>query len=337
MAADMVGSGVHKDKIIRFRRRLLDFFRKSGRETLPWRRAGIGAYEVWVSEVMLQQTQVSRVIPYYERFLKRFPTVEALARASWEEFLPYYAGLGYYARGRNMLRTARTVVERHGGRFPRTVAELEALPGIGPYTARAIASFAYAAPVLAWDTNLRRVIGRFFFGGKQRVGEREAAYFESALGDRSREFNAALMDFGSALCVARPKCSACSLRHACRYFREQGKQEARAKSEKSKAEAVAPSRAIVILHEGHRQYFSSDKRRYRPFVLPRGVVTRAAIKEHFETTYGLALAVRPAHGRQTYRGEQAALVHAQILLGQPAFRIFPKSEVVEYTRGVKSA
>src|SRR5574343_320879 len=101
-----------EENISFFESALLDFFKKAGREHLPWRREGISAYEVWVSEIMLQQTQVSRVLFYYEKFLLRFPNVEILARASWEEFLPYYAGLGYYARGSNMLRAARMIVEK---------------------------------------------------------------------------------------------------------------------------------------------------------------------------------------------------------------------------------
>lgn len=330
-------SRIDRQQLAWFRRRLLDFFRKSGRETLPWRQAGIGAYEVWVSEVMLQQTQVVRVIAYYERFLRRFPTVERLARARWEEFLPYYAGLGYYARGRNMLRTAQAVVAEHGGRFPRTVAALEALPGIGPYTARAIASFAYGAPVLAWDTNLKRVIGRFFLGGKDRVGEREAAQFQASLGARARELNAALMDFGSALCTARPKCANCPLQKSCRYFRERGRQEGRRQKPKANQRKPAADRAIVFLHEHHRRYFSSVKRRYRPFVLPEGITSRAAIKAHFRERYGLELAVRPPSKEVRLKPGTALLINAQILLGRHALAAFPKSAVLEYTEKEKLA
>src|SRR3990167_10186393 len=133
-------------KIRFFEKKILDFFKKAGREHLPWRKKKITAYEVWVSEIMLQQTQVSRVIGYYERFMKKFPTVEKLATASWEEFLPYYQGLGYYMRGCNMLLPARMVVDDYGGKFPEETAKLRKLPGIGPYTAAAIQSFAYGLP-----------------------------------------------------------------------------------------------------------------------------------------------------------------------------------------------
>ena len=113
---------------------LLDWFDQSGR-SLPWRaqkEQTKNPYFIWLSEIMLQQTQVVRVIAYYERFLKRFPTVESLALANWATFLPYYEGLGYYARGRNMLRTAQAVVTDHGGKFPRDKKLLETLPGVGP-------------------------------------------------------------------------------------------------------------------------------------------------------------------------------------------------------------
>ena len=325
---------IRAERIHFFRAVLLDFLKKSGRHELPWRKKSITAYEVWVSEIMLQQTQVSRVIGYYERFLKRFPVIETLAQSTWEEFLPYYEGLGYYARGRNMLRTAEVIVRDYQGEFPEKVSELEKLPGIGPYTARAIASFASGAPYLAWDTNLKRVIGRFFLGSKARVGEPEMEFFNARLGEQARQLNAALMDFGSALCIARPKCANCPLQKQCRYFYERGKQELHRPVKKKRAQ-MAAERALVFLHANHRQYFSAGKRQYRPFLLPRGYTTRASIKEYFAQQYGLALAVRPPHGVAIRANVPFLLVHAQILLGKHTFSTFPKSAVVEYTKREK--
>ena len=201
---------ISASKIKFFETTLLNFFQKVGREHLPWRKRNITAYEVWVSEIMLQQTQVSRVIDYYERFLKKYPTVQSLAKSNWEEFLPYYEGLGYYARGRNMLRAAKMIVEEYGGKFPKEKMLLETIPGIGPYTASAILSFAYGENHIAWDTNVSRVIGRFFFGSKMADFEREGMEMQFSV--PARALNAALMDFGSALCLARPKCAACPLR-----------------------------------------------------------------------------------------------------------------------------
>src|SRR3989344_6364292 len=145
---------IDKRKAGFFEEKLEDFFQKTGREHLPWRKKKITAYEVWVSEIMLQQTQVSRVIGYYTRFLKRFPNIGSLAKASWAAFLPYYDGLGYYARGRNMLKAAQVIAKEYAGTFPRDKKLLEKLPGIGPYTAAAIMSFAYGDEDLARDTNL---------------------------------------------------------------------------------------------------------------------------------------------------------------------------------------
>lgn len=324
---------IRKPKLQFFEQTLLDFLAKSGRSELPWRKRGVTAYEVWVSEVMLQQTQVSRVIGYYERFLKRFPTVRKLAQASWEEFFPYYAGLGYYARGRNMLRTAEAVMREHQGKFPTSVAALEALPGIGPYTARAIASFAAGAPELAWDTNLRRVIGRFFLGSKAKIGEQEQAYFARTLAHQAPTLNASLMDFGSALCTARPKCANCPLRSRCQYFRERGQGEI--KKPKAKNQKQLAERAIVFLHHNHKQYFSARRKGYEPFLLPAGYTTRAAIKDYFQKKHGLQLAIRPPHGQVTCQGTGCLLVNAQILLGTHHFATFPKSVVLEYTKREK--
>lgn len=325
---------IRAERIHFFRTILLDFLKKSGRSELPWRKQGITAYEVWVSEIMLQQTQVSRVIEYYHRFLKRFPTIHQLARVSWEEFLPYYEGLGYYARGRNMLRTAERVVRDYQGKFPTVVTKLEQLPGIGPYTARAIASFASGAPYLAWDTNLKRVMGRFFFGRKEGVGEREMELFDEKLGKDARKLNAALMDFGSALCTARPKCANCPLGEHCRYWREGGKQELK-QSQRVTKPAEKAEQVIIFLHERHRQYFSQSKKFYQPFWLPKGYLTRAAIKEYFAKEFGLVVAVRPPRGRVISRGVPVLLANAQILLGHHEFSFFPKSAVLEYTKKEK--
>lgn len=319
------------EKLGFFEERLHDFFCRAGREHLPWRKPRITAYEVWVSEIMLQQTQVSRVIGYYERFLNRFPTVESLAQATWEEFLPYYAGLGYYARGRNMLKAASVIVGEYGGRFPKNTEKLETLSGVGPYTAAAIASFAYGKNTIAWDTNLRRVIGRFFFGSKR--ADIPFSDFEAACSLSAKELNAALMDFGSAICTARPKCGACSLREKCRYFREKGVQELRMQNQESSGTRMKGSifvihdskfhfkdaQVMLFLHEGHRKYYSSKKSGYAPFIVPSSHNTRAGIKDWFRDRYGLELAVRPSHGKIVIDGKPTLLVNAQILLGTPAF------------------
>ncbi len=317
---------IRQVKITFFEQRLMDFFQKAGRVELPWRKTGVTAYEVWVSEVMLQQTQVSRVIGYYNCFLGRFPTIESLSAASWEDFLPYYQGLGYYARGRNMLRAAQVIMTEYGGKFPRDVAALQSIPGIGPYTAAAIMSFAYGDKHLAWDTNLRRVVGRFFFGTKKV--SIDGVYFESKFRSPRKELNAALMDFGSALCVSRPKCEACPLKKSCVYYREAGKQETSSKKPK-KAKGIdrEKTEVVVILHEKHRIYYSSKRSVYAPFVLPPGYASRADIKSYFEKKHDLILAVRPPHREESINGGLRSFVNAQILLGKPEFATFSKEEI----------
>lgn len=314
-----------RKKIEFFERTLMDFFQKAGRSELPWRKRGRTAYEVWVSEIMLQQTQVSRVIGYYERFLKRFPTIDLLAEANWEEFLPYYAGLGYYARGRNMLQAAQVIVNEYDGKFPRDKKLLEEIPGIGPYTAAAIMSFAYGDRHLAWDTNLRRVIGRYFLGSRQSLID--TTYFETSFSKSRKVLNAALMDFGSALCTARPKCGACPIRSHCRYSREGGRQERveqqpRTKTQKQNTD-WSEAEVVVTLHDRHRLYYSSKRTGYAPFTLPAGYNTRAGIKAYFEKRYGLTLSVRPPHERSRLHGHLRVFVNAQILLGRPTFRVYP--------------
>jgi A/G-specific adenine glycosylase len=321
---------IQKGKIDFFEQILRDYSMKAGRDYLPWRKKDITPYEVWVSEIMLQQTQVSRVIGYYERFLKKFPTVQKLAKASWEEFLPYYEGLGYYARGRNMLLAAQMIVDEHGGVFPRNTKELECIPGIGPYTASAIMSFAYNDNHLAWDTNLMRVIGRFFYGSKKATIDKN--WFEKMFGTQRKKLNASLMDFGSSLCVSRPKCGACPLSSRCVYYKEKGQQELARKKEKSIFKESEAEQVVVFLHEKHQKYFSEIKDRYKPFILPVSYVTREAIKEWFLNQYGLMVSVRPHHKRVVFQRKKTLLVNVQILQGEHDFQVFPKEALKGYTK-----
>lgn len=320
---------IQKQKVQFFEEKLADYFVKAGRDFLPWRKARITPYEVWVSEIMLQQTQVSRVVSYYTRFLKKFPTVQKLARATWEEFLPYYDGLGYYARGRNMLLAAEKIVTEYKGVFPRNKEELQKIPGIGSYTASAIMSFAYGDSHLAWDTNLKRVVGRFFYGSKKATIDE--VWFEKTFVTKRRELNASLMDFGSSLCVGRPKCNTCPLASKCMYFKEDSAQEIQAKKEKKLFPDSQAERVIVILHERHQKYFSVARHQYQPFILPAGYVTRVAIKEWFMKEYGLTLAVRPPHARVVQKDKKTLLVNAQILEGDYQFSVFPKEALRGYT------
>ncbi len=203
-----------------FTRRLLRWWSRAARD-LPWRRTR-DPYRVLVSEFMLQQTQVSRVEEYYPRFLKRFPDLEALASAPARAVREAWDGLGYYARARNLHSLAKQV-SGVGCQVPDDPAELVKLPGVGRYTAGAIASFAYEKPVPAVDTNVSRVYRRVFLGRGERGEVRSQAIWDLAgvltprNGKRAWKFNQAVMELGALICVARkPKCPECPVRPVCR-------------------------------------------------------------------------------------------------------------------------
>ncbi len=190
---------------------------------LPWRRNRT-PYRVWVSEIMLQQTQVQTVIPYFERWMARFPAVEALAQADLDEALKLWAGLGYYARCRNLHRAAQRVVERYGGQLPADREALLALPGIGLYTAGAILSLAFDQDAAVLDGNVRRVLSRLYAiddDPKAQSTRRKLWALAEALipPGRAGLFNEALMDLGATLCAPRtPRCGLCPLRPLCRGY-----------------------------------------------------------------------------------------------------------------------
>ncbi|MEZ4522025.1 MAG: A/G-specific adenine glycosylase [Thermomicrobiales bacterium] len=200
-------------------RALLGWYRENARD-LPWRRTR-DPYRIMVSEIMLQQTQVDRVIPKYEAFLERFPTLEALADAPASEVIRAWAGLGYNRRALNLQRAARTVVEEFGGEMPRTVEELRSLPGIGPYTAGAIACFAFEQDVGFLDTNIRRVLHRVVLGPEipqLTVKPREMAQLAtiSVPSGEGYAWNQALIELGALVCRARvAECNVCPLASWC--------------------------------------------------------------------------------------------------------------------------
>jgi A/G-specific adenine glycosylase len=212
-----------------FAQRLLAWFATEARD-LPWRR-NRNPYRVWLAEAMLQQTQVDTVAPYYERFLARFPTVAALAEASLEEVLKLWEGLGYYARARNLYAAAKQVVTEHSGQVPNTFEALLALPGVGRYTAGAVASIAFGQDVPAVDGNVRRVLARVF-AVREDVGRSAAQRELEALAEKllppgqAGAFNEALMELGAVVCTPRaPKCDRCPLRKPCQAYAT-GEQEA---------------------------------------------------------------------------------------------------------------
>jgi A/G-specific adenine glycosylase len=197
-----------------FTRKLLAWYKRNAR-VLPWRKTR-NPYAILVSEFMLQQTQVSRVLDYYPQFLKRFPTIGSLARSKPKAVMEAWDGLGYYARARNLHQLAKQVAET-GNRIPDDPVELRTLPGVGRYTAGAVACFAYEKPVAAVDTNVRRVLERAF--GSKDVWKL-AENLVPKNGERAWRFNQALMELGALVCTARsPKCPECPVRSDCRAVR----------------------------------------------------------------------------------------------------------------------
>jgi A/G-specific adenine glycosylase len=202
-----------------FAQRLLTWFRRYGRSKLPWR-SDRDPYRIVVSEFMLQQTQVDRVVPIFERFVAVWPTFTALAAASQADVVRAWRGLGYNSRAVRLHRLARAVCDEHGGTLPRDETALRALPGVGPYTARAVAAFAFDADVAAFDTNVRRLVHRTQLGVEwpPRASERELDALAATLvpAGAGFEFNSALMDLGSTYCTARaPRCLLCPLQASC--------------------------------------------------------------------------------------------------------------------------
>jgi A/G-specific adenine glycosylase len=205
-----------------FNERVLAWFDRSGRKDLPWQQDK-SPYKVWISETMLQQTQVATVIPYFNAFMARFPTVESVAEASVDEVLQYWSGLGYYARARNLHKTARIIAEM--GRFPDTLEALQQLPGIGLSTAGAIMSIAYnrSHPIL--DGNVRRVLARYQaipgWPGEAKVNKRLWEISRALTpAQRAADYTQAIMDLGATVCTrSRPACDSCPLKTDCQAFR----------------------------------------------------------------------------------------------------------------------
>jgi A/G-specific adenine glycosylase len=231
---------------------LLAWYRANRRD-LPWRRTR-DPYAVWISEAMLQQTRVETVIPYWERFLARFPTVRELAAAEPDDVLGAWAGLGYYGRARNLQRAAREVVERFGGALPPDPEALESLPGIGRYTAGAIASIAFDRPAPIVDGNVARVLARVR-GVREDVGSaagRERLWKEAealAAGPAPGDLNQALMELGATLCLPRaPRCAECPAAGACEA-RAAGDAEALPRKAAKRAPRPVEGVAALVLRD----------------------------------------------------------------------------------------
>lgn len=231
-----------------FPARIVAWQRREGRHSLPWQGTR-DPYRVWLSEIMLQQTQVATVIPYYARFLARFPDIAALAGASEDDVLALWSGLGYYSRGRNLHRAAQQISDLHGGAFPFDFAAIQALPGIGRSTAAAVAVFAFGQRRAILDGNVKRVLTRCYgiagHPGEKAVENRLWTLAESLLPETAVEsYTQGLMDLGATLCTrSKPRCAECPLGDVC-VARHTGRQ---ADFPQRKARAPLPHKATAML------------------------------------------------------------------------------------------
>lgn len=237
-----------------FAQQVVSWYELHGRKTLPWQ-LGKTPYRVWVSEVMLQQTQVTTVIPYYERFMTSFPDVVALANAEEDDVLHHWTGLGYYARARNLHKAAKLIRDQHAGEFPQTLEQVMDLPGVGRSTAGAILSLSLGQPHPILDGNVKRVLSRFFlvegWYGVKAVENRLWAFSDAVTPiDNVTQFNQAMMDLGASHCSrSKPNCELCPLKTRCGAYT----QGLTAEFPHSKPKKVRPKREAfhLILKSNH--------------------------------------------------------------------------------------
>ncbi len=237
-----------------FSKAVLGWFDEHGRHDLPWQQDKT-PYRVWVSEIMLQQTQVATVIPYYHRFMESFPDVQALASASADEVLHHWTGLGYYARARNLHKCAQTIVSDYAGVFPKDREQLEALSGIGRSTAGAIASISMGMNTAILDGNVKRVLSRFHavegWPGNKKISDAMWLIAESYTPrKRTGDYTQAMMDLGATLCTrSKPQCEICPLMPQCQAY-EEGRVKEFPNSKPKKDKPIKSTRMLIIEHDG---------------------------------------------------------------------------------------
>ncbi len=302
------------------------------RRSLPWRaRPGEAPdpYRVWLSEIMLQQTTVKAVAPYFVRFIARWPDVRALAAAALDDVLRLWAGLGYYARARRLHACAKAVVERHDGRFPRSPAELGKLPGVGPYTAAAIAAIAFDAPAAAVDGNVERVVARLFaVAAELPAAKAEIRGLVERLipAGRAGDFAQALMDLGATICTPkRPACAVCPWMQACAARRRGDPEIFPLKARKREGRLRRGAAFVAVRADG------SVLLRSRPLEGLLGGMTEVPTTEwaaDFEECDALAAAPRLSRARSAWRRLPGTVRHV--------FTHFPL-ELVVYAAAVPAS
>lgn len=327
---------------------LIEWYKENGRHSLPWRnydsiRDENILYHVWISEIFLQQTQVSRVIGYYEKVMERYPTIESLAATDYETFFPYYQGLGYYSRARNILKTAQIVKKEYNWKFPKNQTLLMKLPWVWPYTANAILAFGYGEAHLAWDTNLEKAFSRFYKGRKdikltiEERDEIEAGFHDFIRWMRNEELrmrnvraiNNALMDFSATQDLKNPEQIDWEKYPVKEGLFYETRWNLEPKEIKKSISFPTPDATIMVtLHKDHKIYYSYENP-YQPFTLNPALHrdTRKYIQEYFRHTYWLELSVRPIHKKWfDEQGKPYVALNAQIQTGRHSFHEYSKKD-----------
>lgn len=312
-------------------KQLLQWYKTHGR-AFPWRTT-TKPYHIWVSEVILQQTQTSRGVLYYKNFLKRFPTLKSLSNARWSSLLPVWRGLGYYSRARNMLDTAKLLQQKHHGRFPKTHEALLALPGIGPYTASAILSFAFNQPYPAIDTNLSRVFSRYFGVSRKEVTPHAEELFRK-YPKHSATLNHALMDLGAIICKSKkPLCVDCPIKKNCAYSLSANPKPPTVRQTKSTTNSSLPriDIGIACIHKDNTYLVGKQKKnRGGLWEFPGGKKEpgesiRDCIRREVREEIGVEVSVRPAfHVTEVNTPTHTLRLHfcrCQILRGIPKKKV----------------
>ena len=265
---------------------IYDWYQKNGWKKFLWRDYQVEEknliYRVWLAEILLQQTQAERVVGFYKKILEKFPTISELANSDYNEFFPYYQGLWYYSRARNLLKTAKIISEDFDGIFPKDKKLLKKLPWIGEYTSSAILAFWYGKPVLAFDTNLEKIFSRYYFGDKkQKLNNEEKISINKQFQDFVstfphtkqktiiRDINNGLMDFSRMIESQNPEkinWENYPIKSG-KFYENKWKSEVNSKK-KAENFPIPDAKIIVILHENHKIYFWENHLEYSPFILP---------------------------------------------------------------------
>lgn len=318
----------------RVTRDLLAWYRREKRD-LPWRRTK-DPYRIWVSEVMLQQTRVETVKPYYERFLARFPTVGALALAQLDDVLLLFSGLGYYARARSLHRAAVVVVEQHGGLLPRDPEELASLPGFGPYTTAAVASIAFGADLAVVDGNVARVLSRLLaYRGETKGASALSGLREMAQGYLPRgqagDFNQAMMELGAMICTpGEPACQSCPVALHC-LARRQGlereiplRRKGRDRPRLQMAAAYIQRGDSLLLARRRDEGLFASLWELPSASVAEGADERVALEESLKQMLGLRIAI----------GEKLGVVEQTLTHRELSLSVFAAEPTVRYRKAL---